>query len=235
MFVVYVGQHPHDAAVAAGRRRPGRGAGRASSSGCRSGCGSRCSSPTSPRRWPRAAARPRPPRLRKARRELAGQAADPPRPRTHGSRSSRPPSLRKGDVVLVEAGDIIPADGEVVEGVASVNESAITGESAPVIRESGGDRSSVTGGTQVLSDWLIVRGQRQPGRGVPGPDDRAGGGRQAAEDAQRDRPRHPAGGDDDHLPAGHRHPAALLALQRAGGRPGDARSRSPCWWRCSSA
>src|SRR5947209_10171522 len=59
-------------------------------------------------------------------------------------------------VVLVEASDFIPADGEVIEGVASVNEAAITGESAPVIRESGGDRSSVTGGTQVLSDWLIV-------------------------------------------------------------------------------
>src|SRR4051794_22439980 len=66
-------------------------------------------------------------------------------------------SLKPGDVVLVEAGDIIPSDGEVVEGVASVNEAAITGESAPVIRESGGDRSAVTGGTQVLSDWIKVR------------------------------------------------------------------------------
>jgi potassium-transporting ATPase ATP-binding subunit len=65
--------------------------------------------------------------------------------------------LEKGDVVLVEAGDTIPLDGEVIEGVASVNESAITGESAPVIRESGGDFSSVTGGTIVLSDWLVVR------------------------------------------------------------------------------
>ena len=65
--------------------------------------------------------------------------------------------LKKGDVVLVEANDFIPADGEVIEGVASVNESAITGESAPVIRESGGDRNAVTGGTKVLSDWLIVR------------------------------------------------------------------------------
>ncbi|RUT82170.1 potassium-transporting ATPase subunit B, partial [Mesorhizobium sp. M7A.T.Ca.US.000.02.2.1] len=66
-------------------------------------------------------------------------------------------SLKVGDAVLVEAGDIIPSDGEVVEGVASVNEAAITGESAPVIRESGGDRSAVTGGTQVLSDWVRVR------------------------------------------------------------------------------
>ncbi len=66
-------------------------------------------------------------------------------------------ALRKGDVFLVEAGDFIPADGEVIEGVASVDESAITGESAPVIRESGGDFCSVTGGTRVLSDWLVVR------------------------------------------------------------------------------
>ena len=71
--------------------------------------------------------------------------------------------LRKGDLVCVEAGDYIPADGEVVEGVASVDESAITGESAPVIRESGGDRSSVTGGTRVLSDWLVVRITANPG------------------------------------------------------------------------
>jgi K+-transporting ATPase ATPase B chain len=65
--------------------------------------------------------------------------------------------LRVGDLVLVEAGDMIPGDGEVVEGVASVNEAAITGESAPVIREAGGDRSAVTGGTTVLSDWIVVR------------------------------------------------------------------------------
>jgi len=65
--------------------------------------------------------------------------------------------LKVGDVVLVEAGDTIPSDGEVIEGIASVNEAAITGESAPVIRESGGDRSAVTGGTQVLSDWIKVR------------------------------------------------------------------------------
>ena len=73
------------------------------------------------------------------------------------------PELRKGDVVLVEAGDTIPGDGEVIEGVASVDESAITGESAPVIRESGGDRSAVTGGTRVLSDWVLVRISSNPG------------------------------------------------------------------------
>ncbi|HEX3395283.1 MAG TPA: potassium-transporting ATPase subunit KdpB [Steroidobacteraceae bacterium] len=73
------------------------------------------------------------------------------------------PSLRKGDLFLVEAGDVIAADGTVVEGVASVDESAITGESAPVVRESGGDFSAVTGGTRVLSDWLIVRVAVNPG------------------------------------------------------------------------
>jgi potassium-transporting ATPase ATP-binding subunit len=100
--------------------------------------------------------------LRKARRDL--QAKRLPRP----DRNARYEvvsalSLRKGHLVLVDAGDFVPADGTVVEGVASVNESAITGESAPVIRESGGDRSSVTGGTQVLSDWLIVEVTADPG------------------------------------------------------------------------
>jgi K+-transporting ATPase ATPase B chain len=71
--------------------------------------------------------------------------------------------LRKGDLVLVDAGDVVPCDGEIVEGVASVDESAITGESAPVIRESGGDRSAVTGGTRVLSDWLVIRVTANPG------------------------------------------------------------------------
>ena len=73
------------------------------------------------------------------------------------------PDLRKGDLVLVEAGEVIPGDGEVIEGVASIDESAITGESAPVIRESGGDRSAVTGGTRVLSDWVIVKVTANPG------------------------------------------------------------------------
>ncbi|MGE5203090.1 MAG: potassium-transporting ATPase subunit B, partial [Acidobacteriota bacterium] len=66
-------------------------------------------------------------------------------------------TLKPGDLVLVEQGDTIPSDGDVVEGIASVDESAITGESAPVIRESGGDRSAVTGGTRVISDWIVVR------------------------------------------------------------------------------
>ena len=72
-------------------------------------------------------------------------------------------SLKQGEFVLVEAGDLIPSDGDVVEGVASVNESAVTGESAPVVREAGGDRSAVTGGTLVVSDWLVVRITGAPG------------------------------------------------------------------------
>ena len=74
-------------------------------------------------------------------------------------------ALLKGDLVLVETGDIIPADGEIIEGVASVNESAVTGESAPVLREAGGDFSSVTGGTRVLSDWIVVRVTSREGEG----------------------------------------------------------------------
>ena len=84
----------------------------------------------------------------------AGAAVGGPR---HAFEMRPGAGLKVGDVVLGEAGDIIPSDGEVIEGVASVNEAAITGESAPVIRESGGDRSAVTGGTQVLSDWIRVR------------------------------------------------------------------------------
>ena len=94
--------------------------------------------------------------LRKARREVTAHVLA--EARRDARRSERPSSeLRPGDLVYVEAGQVIPADGDIVEGVASINESAITGESAPVVRESGGDRSAVTGGTTVLSDWLIVR------------------------------------------------------------------------------
>jgi len=100
--------------------------------------------------------------LRRARREVqAKRLGRPERGADYVTVSAS--ALRRDDVVLVEAGDIIPADGEVIEGIASVDESAITGESAPVIRESGGDRSSVTGGTKVLSDWLIVRITANPG------------------------------------------------------------------------
>jgi len=85
----------------------------------------------------------------------------------YGSKYEVIPStaLRKGDIFIVEAGEIIPSDGEIVQGVALVDESAVTGESAPVIRESGGDRSAVTGGTRVLSDWLIVTVTADPGEG----------------------------------------------------------------------
>src|SRR5574341_165262 len=100
--------------------------------------------------------------LRKARRDvMAKKLARPERGSDYVQVGAS--ALRKGDVVRVEAGDFIPGDGDVIEGVASVDESAITGESAPVIRESGGDRSAVTGGTRVLSDWLVVRISVNPG------------------------------------------------------------------------
>jgi len=99
--------------------------------------------------------------LRKARRDL--QAKRLTRSGERDFQMVSAAALRKGNRVLVEAGDFIPADGTVVEGIASVNEAAITGESAPVIREAGGDRSSVTGGTQVLSDWIIVEVTADPG------------------------------------------------------------------------
>ncbi|NUO82259.1 potassium-transporting ATPase subunit KdpB, partial [candidate division KSB1 bacterium] len=100
--------------------------------------------------------------LRRARRDTPAKKLTRPQ---HGAPqvAVSATTLRKGDFVLVEAGDFIPGDGEVIEGIASVDESAITGESAPVIRESGGDRSAVTGGTKVLSDWLVVRISTNPG------------------------------------------------------------------------
>src|SRR5262249_28100338 len=100
--------------------------------------------------------------LRNARREVAAKRLKGAT-RAAGFDTVGAPALRKGDVVLVESGDVIPCDGEVIEGIASVDESAITGESAPVIRESGGDRSAVTGGTRVLSDWLVIRVSTNPG------------------------------------------------------------------------
>jgi len=85
---------------------------------------------------------------------------------------------------LLEAGDFIPMDGEIIEGVASVDESAITGESAPVIREAGGDRSAVTGGTRILSDWLVVRISSNPGETFLDRNDRHGRGREAAKNPE---------------------------------------------------
>jgi K+-transporting ATPase ATPase B chain len=100
--------------------------------------------------------------LRKARKDIQAKKLAEPR---HDAEATLTGAslLRKGDLVLCEPGDTVPGDGEVVEGVASVDESAITGESAPVIRESGGDRSAVTGGTRVLSDWLVIRVTANPG------------------------------------------------------------------------
>jgi len=100
--------------------------------------------------------------LRKARQEVVAHKLSAPS-RDAKVEDVASATLRRGDVVLVEAGELIPADGDVVAGAASVDESAITGESAPVIRESGGDRSAVTGGTRVLSDWLIVKVTTDPG------------------------------------------------------------------------
>ncbi|MDR5748576.1 potassium-transporting ATPase subunit KdpB [Caballeronia sp. LZ029] len=100
--------------------------------------------------------------LRQAKHNVMAKKLNEPHPKSP-IRITTSIDLRKGDVVLVEAGDVIPADGDVIEGVASVDESAITGESAPVIRESGGDFSSVTGGTRVLSDWIVVRVGVNPG------------------------------------------------------------------------
>ncbi len=100
--------------------------------------------------------------LRAAKRDIMAKKLDEPRYGASFSTASSS-SLRRGDVVLAEAGDFVPGDGEVIEGVASVDESAITGESAPVIRESGGDFNAVTGGTRVLSDWLVVRIAANPG------------------------------------------------------------------------
>ncbi len=102
--------------------------------------------------------------LRKTRQETQAKKLGQPK-RAAAVKIVASTELRQGDVVLVETGDIIPVDGEVIEGIASVDESAVTGESAPVIRESGGDRSAVTGGTRVLSDWLIVRVTANPGEG----------------------------------------------------------------------
>ena len=129
-------------------------------SNCKShfGCGSRSGSPISQKQWRRGAAKPRPTTCaRPAPRRERGNCKE-------GREDMVPATaLRRGDIVLVRAGEVIPGDGEVIEGVAAVNEAAITGESAPVIRESGGDRSAVTGGTTVISDWIKVRITANPG------------------------------------------------------------------------
>ena len=100
--------------------------------------------------------------LRSSKRDIMAKKLDKPQYSTNYAKVASA-TLRRGDILLIESGDFVPADGEVIEGAASVDESAITGESAPVIRESGGDFSSVTGGTRVLSDWLVVRVVANPG------------------------------------------------------------------------
>ena len=137
-------------------------------------------------------------------------------------------SLKVGDIVLVEAGDIIPSDGEVIEGVASVNEAAITGESAPVIRESGGDRSAVTGGTQVLSDWIKVRITAAPGSTFLD--------RMIALVEGAERQKTPNEIALNILLAGMTHHLRASRSRRSRASPPmpAARSRSSCWSRCSS-
>ncbi len=132
------------------------------------------------------------------------------------------PDLRAGDVVVCEAGDTIPGDGDIVEGIASVDESAITGESAPVIREAGGDRSAVTGGTRVLSDRIVVAHHGQPRRELPRPHDRPGRGRDPPAHAERDRPLDPARGPLADLRRGLRLAAGHGALRRHDADPGGA-------------
>ena len=100
--------------------------------------------------------------LRRSRTETKAKKLSDPKKRT-SFKAVPALELRAGDFVLVEAGDVVPGDGDVIEGIASVNEAAITGKSAPVIRESGGDRSAVTGGTTVISDWIVVRITSSPG------------------------------------------------------------------------
>ena len=156
--------------------------------------------------------------LRRSRRETVAQLLRP-----DGTTQEIPAAqLRAGDLTVVTAGQVIPGDGDVVEGMAVVDESAITGESAPVIRESGGDRSAVTGGTIVLSDRIVVQVTSNPGRDVPGSHDRPSRGGEPAEDAERGGARHPHRRLDAHPPRRGGNPAADGHL-----RPGHPVHRGP--------
>ncbi len=162
--------------------------------------------------------------LRKTKTETVARRVPAVAPRATGRSACRATQLRKGDLVVCEAGDIIPGDGDVIEGIASVDESAITGESAPVIRESGGDRSAVTGGTRVLSDRIVVRITSNPGETFIDRMIALVEGAKRQKTPERDRADDPAGGHDHHLPAGGRDARAVRGLQRALGR-GRARCR----------
>ncbi len=185
----------------------------------------RCSSPTSPRPSPKHAARRRPTRCaRPVRRPLPNVS------RTDGqSHIVSSSALRKGDVFECVAGDTVAADGEIIEGLASIDESAITGESAPVIREAGGDKSSVTGGTKVLSDRILVKVTARPGESFLDKMIALVEGSSRQKTPERDRADHPARRLHDRLRDRLRH----------------AQARSPITWvptspsqrlfRCSSA
>ena len=133
--------------------------------------------------------------------------------------------LRVDDIVEVVAGEMIAGDGEVIYGVASVDESAITGESAPVIREAGGDRSAVTGGTRVLSDMIRIRITSNPGETFLDRMIALVEGAERQKNPQRDSPQHPPRWPDDHLPPRRSHPPALRPLLRC--PPDRLRPRLP--------
>ena len=134
--------------------------------------------------------------------------------------------LRLGDIVVVSAGELIPGDGDIVWGIATVDESAITGESAPVVRESGGDRSAVTGGTRVLSDRIVIRITSKPGETFVDRMIALVEGASTTEDPQRDRAEHPSRGSLDRLRGRRAHPEPDRLL-RSG-----SRQRSLCLSRC---
>ena len=156
---------------------------------------------------------------RHAAQDALGDGRPPAAARRHHSRTCPSTALDLDDEVVVVAGEMIPSDGEVIEGIASVDESAITGESAPVIRESGGDRSAVTGGTRVLSDEIVVRITARPGETFIDRMIALVEGSDAAEDAQRDRAQHPARRAHDHLPARDRHAPAVRDLHANAEQP----------------
>ena len=226
MFVVLVGARADERPVRPGAAwataRPARG----SSWACRCGCGSRCCSPTSPRRWPRGAARPRPTAFARPGRTCIRQAAarEPRRwSAVRGAAGARRRCCVKGDVVFVEAGEFIPPTARSSRAPPAWTRAPSPARSPRSSARAAATASAVTGGTRVLSDWLVVRVTRRARRDLPRPHDRDGRGGQAAEDPQRDRPEHPAGGADDHLPGGLRDAAAVFALQRAAGRAGQRR------------